>query len=115
MTDPRPAPDERTPTARISTRAFTVGALLAALIIACVLSLWASHLPDGLTYVAGISGIAGEASPSVTDASPLAHYGASFVEHPWLSLAVAGAAGCTVTFALAWAVGRLSKRRTGRS
>ena len=115
MTDSRPSPDDRPPAARISTRAFTVGALLAALIIACVLSLWASHLPDGLTYVAGISGIAGEADPSVTNASPLAHYAASFIDNSWLSLAVAGAAGCIVTFGFAWVVGRLAKRRKARS
>ncbi|KQQ94203.1 hypothetical protein ASF62_08680 [Leifsonia sp. Leaf325] len=96
---------------RISTRAFTVGALLAALVIACVLSLWASQLPDGLTYVADVSGFAGEAHPSVTAVSPLAEYGASFVENPWLSLAVAGAAGCTVTFAFAFVIGRLANRR----
>lgn len=95
---------------RMSTRAFAVGAVIAALLIACVVSMWASHLPDGLTYVADRSGMAEAEEASVTSGSPLARYDVTFVDNPWASLAIAGAIGCAFTFGLAWIVGRVAKR-----
>ncbi|HWM15023.1 MAG TPA: PDGLE domain-containing protein [Microbacterium sp.] len=102
----------RSPRGRISTRAFTIGALAIALVIACVVSIWASSSPDGLEFVAESTGFLGAAQDSATAGSPLADYGVVLIDNPWLSVALAGAIGCAVTFALAWLVGRAAKRRT---
>ncbi|WP_161490337.1 PDGLE domain-containing protein [Agromyces aureus] len=74
-------------------------------------SIWASSLPDGLTYVAEESGMAAAEQPSALAGSPLAGYGVFLVENPWLSVAIAGAVGCGVTFGLACVVGRVARRR----
>ena len=108
MTDSAPAASDRR---RISTRAFTIGALLLALLIACGVSIWASGNPDGLEYVAASTGFLGAAQGSATAGSPLADYGVAFVDQPWLSVAIAGAIGCAATFGLAWLVGRAAKPR----
>ncbi|MGX5697586.1 PDGLE domain-containing protein [Agromyces soli] len=100
------------PSRRISTRAFTIGALLVALVIACVVSLWASSHPDGLEFVAASTGFGEAAQDSATAGSPVADYGVAGVENPWLSVAIAGAVGCAATFGFAWLVGRLAKRRS---
>ncbi|MET0674147.1 MAG: PDGLE domain-containing protein [Microbacterium pygmaeum] len=105
---PPPAAQRR----RISTRAFTIAALGIALVIACVVSLWASANPDGLEFVAGSTGFLDAAQDSATAGSPFADYGVVFVDNPWLSVALAGAIGCAVTFGLAWLVGRAAKRRS---
>lgn len=97
---------------RISTRAFTIGAIAIALLLACIVSIWASALPDGLTYVAASTGIDAGEQPHAVSSSPFADYGFVLASNPWLSLAIAGAVGCAVTFGLAWLVGRLAKRRT---
>lgn len=99
---------------RISTRAFTIVALVIALLIGCVVSLWASSHPDGLEFVAESTGFLGAAEDSATAGSPFADYGAFFVENPWLSVALAGALGCAVTFGLAWLVGRVTKSAAKR-
>lgn len=99
---------------RLSTKAFTIGALITALVIACVVSLWASSNPDGLEFVAESTGFIGSAEDSVTAGSPLADYGVAFVDNPWLSVALAGAIGCAVTFGFAWLIGRAAKRRAAQ-
>ena len=104
---------ERTDAAprRISTRAFTIGALVAAILIACVVSLWASGSPDGLEFVAGATGFEKTAADHTLGGGPLADYETAGVGATWLSVAVAGLVGCLVTFGLAWGLGRLTKRR----
>ena len=104
-----------TPTARrhrISTRTFTIAALGIALLIACVVSILASGHPDGLEFVAESTGFLGVAQDSITAGSPLADYGMLGITNAWLSVALAGAIGCAVTFGLAWLVGTVAKRRT---
>jgi cobalt/nickel transport protein len=96
---------------KISTRAFTVGAIVIALVIACIVSLWASSHPDGLEFVAQSTGFLEAGEDSATAGSPFADYGVVWVQNPWLSVAIAGAVGCAATFGLAWVVGRLAKRR----
>ncbi|WP_051191929.1 PDGLE domain-containing protein [Microbacterium luticocti] len=100
---------------RISTRTFTIGALIAALLIACVISLWASSSPDGLEFVAAATGFEKAAAPHAMDGSALAGYETAGVHNTWLSVAIAGFAGCLVTFAIAWVIGRLTKRRAARA
>lgn len=96
---------------RISTRAFTIASFAITLLIACVVSFWASSRPDGLEFVAESNGFIGAAEDSATATSPFADYGAVFVDNPWLSLALAGAIGCLVTFGLAWIIGGAARRR----
>ncbi|QDB79268.1 cobalt ABC transporter permease [Georgenia sp. 311] len=96
---------------RISARAFTVGALTVALLVACVVSVWASGHPDGLEYVAESEGFIGEASESAAAASPFADYSVAGLP-TGLSVAIVGLVGCAVTFAVAWGVGRLTRGRT---
>ncbi|KAA9158362.1 cobalt ABC transporter permease [Microbacterium lushaniae] len=103
------------PQPRISTRAFFIGAAVIALVIACIVSVWASSHPDGLEFVAETTGFLGAARDSATAGSPLADYGVAVIENPWLSVALAGAAGCAVTFALAWVLGRAATRRRNDS
>lgn len=112
MSDPTtsaPAYDPSVSRTRISTRAFTIGALAVALLTACVVSVWASSHPDGLEFVAHATGFADSAQDSATAGGPFADYGVVFVQNPWLSVAIAGALGCAVTFGLAWLVGRATK------
>lgn len=90
---------------------FSVGAIVLTLLIACVASIWASSLPDGFTYVGDEYGMTAAEQPSALAGSPFADYGLTFVENPWLSVAIAGGIGCGATFGLAWVVGRLAKRR----
>lgn len=96
---------------RISTRAFTIAAVLFALAVACVVSLFASGLPDGLEFVAASTGFLDTAADSATAGGPFAGYESSFVPVPWLGVMLAGAVGCVVTFAFAWAVGVVPRRR----
>jgi cobalt/nickel transport protein len=98
-------------TRRISTRAFTIGALVFAVLLATIVSLWASSHPDGLNFVAETAGFDTAARESATKDSPLADYGVAGIADPWLSVAIAGAVGCAITFGLAWLLGRASKRR----
>ncbi|MCR2801146.1 PDGLE domain-containing protein [Microbacterium sp. zg-Y818] len=96
---------------RISTRAFTIASFAIILLIACVVSFGASSHPDGLEFVAESTGFIGAAEDSATATSPFADYGAVFIGNPWLSLALAGAIGCLVTFGLAWIIGAAARRR----
>jgi len=100
--------------ARVSTRAFTIAALIACVVIACGLSFFASANPDGLEFVASAQGFIGSADESATAGSPLADYATAGVAQPWTSIAIAGAIGCLVTFGIAWCVGRVLQRRRAR-
>lgn len=109
---PEPRETTTTPTRRrISTRTFTIGALVIAALVAGVVSLWASANPDGLEFVATSLGFHHMQHASFTAGSPLAEYETAGVAIPWLSTAAAGLIGCTATFGLAWLVGRIAKRR----
>lgn len=96
---------------RVSTRAFTIAAIVVCVAIACGLSFFASSSPDGLEYVAGTSGFLDTADDPITSGSPLADYATTGVDAAWPSIAIAGAIGCLVTFGLAWGVGLVVRRR----
>lgn len=97
---------------KISTRAFTLWALGIALVIATVVSIWASSNPDGLEFVAAVLGFDASAADSATAGSPLADYAVAGLEGSWLSILIVGVVGCAITFGLAWGLGRLAKPRT---
>lgn len=96
---------------RVSTRTFTIVALLVCLVIACVVSIAASNSPDGLEYVAGTAGFLDTARDSAAAGSPLADYAFAGITPPWLAVALAGAIGSVVTFGIAWLVGLATRRR----
>lgn len=86
--------------------------LVASLLIAGVLSYYASAHPDGLEYVAGETGFLSSGADSATADGPLADYGVRGVADPRLSGGLAGVIGVLVTLALAGGLTWLVRRRT---
>lgn len=92
---------------RPSTRTVLLAGLAVSLLVAVVVSAWASAHPDGLEHVAETLGFAGTAEDSVTSGSPLADYSAPGVADPRVSGGLAGVIGIGVVAAvmaglLAW-------------
>jgi hypothetical protein len=100
-------------TRRVSTRAVIVVGLLLALLLAGVVSLWASASPDGLNRVAGDLGFAGAEQASGAQDGPLAGYEVAGVDSRW-SGGLAGVVGCLVVLACTSALMLLRKRSTPR-
>lgn len=94
----------------MSRKALIWSGLAAALLLAGIVSFYASSSPDGLEKVATDKGFIDSANDSATVDSPLADYGASGVENERLSVGLAGIIGVVVTFAAAggifWLVAR---------
>lgn len=84
----------------MSTRAFVVSTLGVALLLAGVVSFYASGHPDGLEHVAGTHGFLDSATDGLTAGSPLADYGVSGIAVPRLSGGLAGVVGVLLTFGL---------------
>lgn len=85
---------------RRSVTAFVLAGLSVALLLTFVVSNWASSEPDGLERVAIDQGFAENATEHGSAASPLADYGVSGVDNPWLSTGLAGVIGVLLCFAL---------------
>ncbi len=94
------------------TRRFLLAFLGVALVIAAVISFYASSHPDGLEFVAGATGFLDTAKESVTANSPLADYGVAGVENARLSGGVAGVVGVLVTLLLAGGLTWVLRRRS---
>lgn len=94
-------------------RWFFVAFLAAAMLIAGVVSFYASGYPDGLEYVARTTGFLDSAGNSATAGSPLADYGVAGVKNARLSVGLAGIIGVLVTLLLAGSLAWLLQRRTG--
>lgn len=99
---------------RPSARAVVVVGVLVALLLAGVVSFYASTSPDGLNRVAADQGFAETGARHATeDDSPLAGYETRGVADPRLSGGLAGVAGAltvlTVTLGLGHAVRRRSR------
>lgn len=82
----------------MSARRFFVVFALVAVVLAGVVSLFASSAPDGLNRVAQDHGIA--AQQQHAGDRPMAGYGVRGVATPWLSQGLAGVAGVGVVLAL---------------
>jgi cobalt/nickel transport system permease protein len=80
---------------------FVVGGIVVALLLAGIVSFYASSSPDGLEKVAAEQGLDSNVQDSAVADSPLADYGVSGVENERLSVAVAGVVGVVITFAVA--------------
>lgn len=93
-----------------STRRLVLAGLAVSLLLAGVLSLWASGDPDGLAHVAQQLGFASTAAPHPTDGSPLSGYSVRGVDGP-ASRGVAGVVGVLLVGGLAFGLTWLLRRR----
>ncbi len=96
---------------RVSTRSVLLVGLLVALVLAGVVSHYASASPDGLNRVAGDLGFAGAEQASGTQDGPLAGYDVGGLGTRW-SGGLAGVIGCVVVLAATYALMLLRKRST---
>jgi len=95
----------------IRTRTFYVVLLVAALLVAGVLSYYASTSPDGLMHVADTTGIASSQKAHAADGSPLSGYGVSGIGDARLSKGLAGVIGVLVCLGLGLGLSWLVRRR----
>lgn len=100
---------------RPSTRAVVTTGLVVALLLAGVVSFYASGSPDGLERVAESLGFAGTADQHAAGGSPLADYGVSGIGNARLSGGLAGVIGIVVVGAVTFALTRLLRRRDSDS
>lgn len=85
------------------------------LLVAGVVSLFASASPDGLEFVGGKLGFDGAAKDSATAGSPLADYGVSGIGNSHVSGALAGIIGVLVTIALGLVIAKVAGLRRSRA
>ncbi|MEJ3747238.1 PDGLE domain-containing protein [Actinomycetes bacterium KLBMP 9797] len=103
---------------------FILGGLLVALLLAGVVSNFASGSPDGLDSastkgctldadgnITGGTCMAQNAKDSETADSPLADYGLSGIDNEFLATGVAGVAGVLLTFAVGGGLFWLTRKR----
>ncbi|MFS8478584.1 MAG: PDGLE domain-containing protein [Micromonosporaceae bacterium] len=108
---------------RVRTGAFILGGLLVALLLAGVVSNFASGSPDGLESAAQRGCVVDEAG-EITGGTciaqaekehevggPLADYGISGIDNPYLSTGLAGVTGVLLTFAVSGGLFWLTRRR----
>ena len=91
---------------------FLLVGLFVALVLAGVVSGFASSSPDGLEKVAQDKGFIETAEDSALAGSPVADYGVEGVENERLSTGLAGVIGVGVTFAFGLGLFALVKRRS---
>lgn len=77
---------------------------LVAVVVAAIVSFYASSQPDGLEKVAEQYGILDNAEDSATGTSPLADYAVTGVTNDRVSVGIAGVAGVAVTAAVGFGV-----------
>ena len=110
------------------TTRFLLGGLFVALLLAGVVSSFASGSPDGLEVVTA-KGCTTDADGAITGGtcagrgaedheladSPFADYGLSGVDNAYLSTGASGVLGVLLTFALAAGLFRIARRRSVRA
>ncbi|WP_157073184.1 PDGLE domain-containing protein [Kribbia dieselivorans] len=103
-------------TRRISTRTLIISGVIVAIVLAGLISGFASSHPDGLEYVAEQLGFHSTAQDSAAATGPLADYGVSGVENARLSGGLAGIIGVAVVAVvmggLVWLLRRSGSRQT---
>jgi cobalt/nickel transport system permease protein len=104
-------PARRETVATRDSRGLVVGGGIAALVLAGVVSFYASASPDGLEYVAGENGFLETARDHVFGDFALAGYG----EVGGIPVGVAGVLGVVLTVGIGWLVFRAVSRRSQRS
>jgi cobalt/nickel transport protein len=96
----------------VSTRTLVVTGVLVALLLAAVVSYYASSSPDGLNRVAEDQGFSQTQTEHHGDGGPFAGYGTKGVGDERVSKGVAGVVGSLVVLVLAGGVTLLVRRRT---
>ncbi|GAA4577432.1 energy-coupling factor ABC transporter permease [Planotetraspora kaengkrachanensis] len=104
----RPAP---APAPRLGLRPVLVGGGLVALLLAGVVSFYASSAPDGLNKVAADKGFNANEKPHDFESGPLAGYGVGGIENERLSGGLAGIAGVGITVLAGGAIFYTVRRR----
>lgn len=99
------------PRHRVSVRRLVVAGLAVCLLLAGVVSVWASANPDGLEFVAERLGFSDTAGEHAAANSPLADYGTAGVDDARLSGGLAGVLGVVVVAVVAFGLMHLLKRR----
>ena len=92
-----------------------VGIAVVALLLAGVVSYYASAHPDGLEYVAGKTGFLDSASDHGAADGPLADYGTKGVDNERLSGGLAGVIGTVVVLLFAGGLAMVVRRRSSTS
>ena len=100
---------------RVPFRWVAVGIAVVALLLAGVVSYYASANPDGLEYVAGKTGFLDSASEHGAADGPLADYGTKGVDNARLSGGLAGVIGTVVVLVLAGGLALVVRRRSANS
>ena len=91
---------------------FILAGIALSLLIAGVLSFYASSHPDGLEKVAETKGFLDTAKDPINAGSPLADYGVSGVERERLSVGASGIIGVLATLLVAGAVFRFLAKKS---
>jgi hypothetical protein len=94
-----------------SKKGLIVVGLLVALVLAGVVSYYASSSPDGLNRVASDKGLNSQEKKHNLDDSPLSGYDTKGVDNERLSGGIAGVAGVALTFAIAGGIALVVRRR----
>lgn len=102
------------PRRQISTGRLVVTGLIICLLLAGVVSLWASGNPDGLEYVAERLGFIDSAGEHGAADSPFADYGTAGIDNARLSGGLAGLVGVAVVAVIAFGLMHLLRRRGPR-
>jgi hypothetical protein len=100
---------------RVPFKWVAVGIAVVALLLAGVVSYYASANPDGLEYVAGKTGFLDSASEHGAADGPLADYGTKGVDNDRLSGGLAGVIGTVVVLVLAGGLALVVRRRSANS
>jgi hypothetical protein len=96
----------------VPTRVVVAAGLLVALLLAGVVSYYASSAPDGLNRVAKDKGFAGAEKDHATSDGPFAGYETKGVGDSRFSGGLAGVVGCVVVLSLAGGVAYAVRRRS---
>jgi hypothetical protein len=86
-------------------------ALVAALVVAGVVSYWACTAPDGLEKTSGAAGIMPPEDDSPALPAPLKDYKVAGISNEFLSNGLAGIAGALLVLAIVFGAGRLLARK----
>ena len=97
----------------VSTRTLVITGVLLTLLLAGVVSYYASRSPDGLNRVAEDHGFARTGRDHGSGDRPLAGYEVPGVDHPRMAHGLAGVAGTAVVLVVAGSGALLLRRRSG--
>lgn len=97
------------------TKRFILLGLILSVVVAVVVSQFASSSPDGLEYVADNQGFTDTADDHAFADSPLADYGSGVTDTDWVGTAVAGLVGVAVTFGVVYGLFWITRRRNPKA